>query len=298
MDTLSITPERSFESSVNLYSKRVTHFDGIGMNRWNVGNGEVTYYKPSFHTISLYLEGGESTFRKDLKEYKGGKGKLCAMPLGHQSKWSIQDNIDFLHFYFSDHVFKSYVTQNFDVDVRTISIRDLVYADQPEIMQLLLRYYKISEVKSEALFLEKDEVMNDLLHHIVINCTDRLLKSPIIIGGLSHKDIKRIRIFIRDNLEKSITLNMLANELNLSPFHFAKMFKISFGQTPAQYTINCRIERIKELLKTTNSLADISSLAGFCHQSHMTALFKRQYGITPSAVRCLNFEHKPTVHYT
>ena len=103
-------------------------------------------------------------------------------------------------------------------------------------------------------------------------------------GGLAPGQLRRAVDFIQEQLAENISLNALAAAVGLSPFHFARSFKKSVGLTPHQYVIRCRIERARQLLlRADASVSDIASRVGFCDQSHLTAHFKRLYGVTPKA---------------
>ena len=188
-------------------------FKGIETKIWQVGAGDVVYCNDNVHTLSLYIDGGEHSFRKDKRSLKGGAGKLCLMPKGHQSSWSIRDNIRFLHFYFSENQLNEFITQNFDSDVRLTSIVEQVYAQNPQLAHQLIAYHKLSNNQHACGFLHRDEMVNTLLYVIVNQCTDNAPKRPLT-GGLSQKNIKRITSFINENIEQTITLDMLASEVN------------------------------------------------------------------------------------
>jgi AraC family transcriptional regulator len=74
----------------------------------------------------------------------------------------------------------------------------------------------------------------------------------------------------------------MADTAGLSPFHFARQFKISMGYSPYQFVLRQRIERAKQLLiQGGKSLAEIAVEVGFYDQSHFAQQFKRHCGITP-----------------
>lgn len=93
--------------------------------------------------------------------------------------------------------------------------------------------------------------------------------------------------------EKPININAASDEiteiaqmLQMSPYYFSRLFKQSTGLTPHQYLLKCRIEQVKQLLKTTDlSLATVATQVGFVDQSHLARHFKRQVGILPSQFR-------------
>jgi AraC family transcriptional regulator len=83
-------------------------------------------------------------------------------------------------------------------------------------------------------------------------------------------------------------LNDIAQAVNLSPFHLARLFKNSVGVSPHQYLIQVRVNSARSLLSAGSgerSLAEVASAVGFADQSHLTRHFKRVVGVTPSQFR-------------
>jgi AraC family transcriptional regulator len=106
-------------------------------------------------------------------------------------------------------------------------------------------------------------------------------------GGELPKHKLRYAIeFINDNLSRNISLAEIAANVEMSPFHFARLFKHSVGLAPHQYVLEQRIDRAKTLLsETALSLAEIAYRLGFASQSHFTAVFRRLTSTTPEAYR-------------
>jgi AraC family transcriptional regulator len=72
------------------------------------------------------------------------------------------------------------------------------------------------------------------------------------------------------------------------------MFKQTVGVAPHSYVLARRVERAKEMLRsTTASLTEIGLSAGFCSQSHFTTAFSRKVGATPAEFRRFGREHSP-----
>ena len=98
--------------------------------------------------------------------------------------------------------------------------------------------------------------------------------------------LRRVLEFIHANLDRNIHLEELAETAGMSAFHFAKLFKLSTGKTPHQYLLQCRLERAKQLLRDPRvSLSEVSLQIGFADQSHLTTVFRRFVGVTPSKFR-------------
>ena len=93
--------------------------------------------------------------------------------------------------------------------------------------------------------------------------------------------IERMRCFSCD-----LSLQALANESGYSRVHFVRMFRAATGYSPHKYLLNLRLERARQLLKNPSlSLIDIALDCGFSSHSHMSRLFHRFVGVTPSAYR-------------
>src|SRR5215469_7830640 len=93
--------------------------------------------------------------------------------------------------------------------------------------------------------------------------------------------IERMRCFSCD-----LSLQALANESGYSRVHFVRMFRAATGYSPHNYLLNLKLERARELLKNPSmSLIDIALDCGFSSHSHMSRLFHKFVGVTPSAYR-------------
>jgi AraC-like DNA-binding protein len=78
----------------------------------------------------------------------------------------------------------------------------------------------------------------------------------------------------------------LARVAHLSPAHFSREFRKTFGETPHQYLLTRRMERAAELLRNTDrSVADICLTVGMRSVGSFTTTFGRTYGMSPTAYR-------------
>ncbi|MTI61914.1 MAG: AraC family transcriptional regulator [Firmicutes bacterium] len=107
-------------------------------------------------------------------------------------------------------------------------------------------------------------------------------KKPISIKE-DNSLIKRACKYIDNNVNKAISLDDIAREVNLSPYYFSRLFKKTTGLSPHNYLNQRRVEMVKKKIKTNKdaSLSEIAVTAGFSDQSHMNRRFKEIYGITP-----------------
>lgn len=102
--------------------------------------------------------------------------------------------------------------------------------------------------------------------------------------ALGNKDLARVTAFIEDNLDRTISLAELAEVVNVSRFHFTRLFKRSTGLTAISFVEQSRIKRAQTLISESDfPLAQIALMTGFADQSHFTRRFHRQVGCTPAA---------------
>lgn len=92
--------------------------------------------------------------------------------------------------------------------------------------------------------------------------------------------------YIEENLCEDVTLESIATAAGVSPFRFARGFKRATGRAPHQYVVMRRLERAKELLRSTDrAIGDVARTVGFSTPSHFTSVFRRHCGATPRRFR-------------
>jgi AraC family transcriptional regulator len=74
--------------------------------------------------------------------------------------------------------------------------------------------------------------------------------------------------------------------VHLSPYHFSRAFKQSFGLPPHRYHMSRRVEAAKNLLGgTATPVTEIALQLGFSEASSLSAGFRRLTGVSPSEYR-------------
>ena len=110
--------------------------------------------------------------------------------------------------------------------------------------------------------------------------------SPQSTSGLSAGDLRRIQAFVQEHLHTDLSVSDLAACVNLSPFHFSRLFRFAMRQSPYQYVLHERVARAKRLLlKGELSLSQIAQASGFASQSHLNRHFKTVVGVAPGTLR-------------
>lgn len=125
--------------------------------------------------------------------------------------------------------------------------------------------------------------------HLLAAYSSKAGKPIIPKGKLSSIQLKMVIDLAQSQLGQGLSLDELASILNMSPFHFTRLFKNTTGVPPYQFILRLRLERAKRLIAMRQlSLMEIAQTVGFFDQSHFTNTFRRAFGMTPKAfAQCL-----------
>jgi AraC family transcriptional regulator len=116
----------------------------------------------------------------------------------------------------------------------------------------------------------------------------RLGGSPLaaVQGGLAPWAQRRSLEFMRERLSEDISLEQLAAEARLSPFHFARMFKQSVGVPPRVHLTRLRMEKACDLLETTDlPVTEIAQEVGYSSNQVLARVFIKHRHMSPSDYR-------------
>lgn len=114
-------------------------------------------------------------------------------------------------------------------------------------------------------------------------------KVPAARGGLAPWQKQKIERHVKENLDRPIRVEELARQLSLSPSHFTRAFKESFGDSPHTYIVRSRLKLAQQMmLSTGEALSQIACACGFADQSHFSKAFRRGIAESPNAWRRRN----------
>lgn len=103
--------------------------------------------------------------------------------------------------------------------------------------------------------------------------------------------IESALLHIENNLDQPLSLDSVADKVNMSKYYFHRLFSAITGSSLNNYILSRRLNASLQFIQSDQlSLTDISYLLNFGAQSSFTRAFKRQYGITPSALRVQNMK--------
>jgi AraC-like DNA-binding protein len=91
------------------------------------------------------------------------------------------------------------------------------------------------------------------------------------------------RALLRDWEDEPLSVIAVARASALTRFHFIRLFKAMFGETPHQYRSRAQIEKAKHLLILSDlSITNVCMAVGFSSLGSFSALFSRRVGMSPS----------------
>jgi len=100
------------------------------------------------------------------------------------------------------------------------------------------------------------------------------------------KRLSASRNYIADNYLVPFSLVGVAKNAHMSPFHFSRVFKKAYGETPNEFLIRLRIEKAKKMLITENlSVSEICERVGYTSLGSFSSLFLKQVGMPPTLYR-------------
>ncbi|MEW5665300.1 AraC family transcriptional regulator [Pseudomonas putida] len=258
--------------------------DGLAAALWSNRDDARDYQAPSHHTLSCYIADGTGTFRRQRPADKGAPDKLCVMPAGQESNWVVNGAIRLAHLYVSEAQFALGCVRLLDREPRELQLQEATFLDDP---QQAARFRQLIQLDWD----EPGErlLASSLAHEIV----DHALLSQVglrqglrLKGGLAPNLRRQLVDYLEAHLDQPITLEELALRCNLSAYHFARMFRASFGLPPHQYLLARRLHRACQLLRLgVMPLGEIALLCGFASASHFSNRFRQTLGATPGEYR-------------
>lgn len=108
------------------------------------------------------------------------------------------------------------------------------------------------------------------------------------------RHLLRAKDLIDARYREPLDVPSIARAAHLSPAHFSREFRRTFGETPHQYLLTRRMERAAALLRSTDrTVADICVAVGLRSVGSFTATFGRVFGRSPTGYRAA---HPPAAH--
>ena len=278
--------KRLAQSSAQL-EDAATLGDGMALAIWRNRLDAVSYAPHGHHTLSFYLDGGYDTFLRNRPQERGAPGRLCVLSDRQPTDWVINGPLRFMHLYFSPEHFASQTLQLLDREVREMCLPDQTFFDDPHLASLSQTLLRL-DLHDPGQRLQGNELAHAAVAQLILSRLGRR-RDVRLKGGLAPALRRRMADWIESQLDQPITLGAMAAEAALSEYHFARMFRISFGMPPHVWLQARRLDRARQLLAQNRlALTDIAMACGYSSPSHFSNRFQLAMGVTPSRYRELH----------
>lgn len=172
------------------------------------------------------------------------------------------------------------LTNNRQIDVHVIR------RGQPAADKILRNLYRLKELQAHAdtEFLTRNILsetwlllLEDIRANYKTGDTQSLVRQDRIRSMLS---------FIHRHYAEKLTVTQIANAVGVSEREVTRSFRKDLNQTPIEYLISYRLNEAKKLLAESSlTITEICYQCGFSDSAYFGKVFRRAYGIAPSAYR-------------
>jgi AraC-like DNA-binding protein len=123
------------------------------------------------------------------------------------------------------------------------------------------------------------ESLHALLSDLVAQYADDA--NPVQVSESREGLAKQARAYMDAHLQRTVSLEELAAETNVSPYYVDRVFREVIGVPPHVYQLQTRVKKAVDTLLKTGSIVEASYYFGFSDQSHFSRIFKKNMGVSP-----------------
>ncbi|WP_027720734.1 GlxA family transcriptional regulator [Maridesulfovibrio zosterae] len=110
--------------------------------------------------------------------------------------------------------------------------------------------------------------------------------SPLAIQAQTCSLFSELIVWMEENLSENLTVERLAEQANMSPRTFARIFPAETGEKPGRFVEQLRIDRAREMIESGMKSFDIvAQESGFGREERLRRAFQRRLGISPAQYR-------------
>ena len=107
-----------------------------------------------------------------------------------------------------------------------------------------------------------------------------------------YQRIVAAKVYIDENFQEPIDLEIISQQAFLSRFHFHRLFTKVYRHTPHQYLTRKRMDKAKDLLAENKPVTEVCNEVGFESIGSFSVLFKKEIGFAPQYYRNMAYKKK------
>ncbi|MEL7563590.1 MAG: helix-turn-helix domain-containing protein [Dehalobacterium sp.] len=173
-----------------------------------------------------------------------------------------------------DFVLRAYqgeVVHAYDVKVPHQEIIERVGDDKKLVSGIMFQNMTAFPIRNEN---------NELLYIVTVFTISRYYQDK--------EEIMKGKEYIDNHWKEEFDIDKLADIVNMSRYHYTRLFKQHTGMTPYNYYQNIKIDKIKEKLCDNNlSVTQVFAECGVDYHGNFAKIFKRKVGMNPSQYRMM-----------
>lgn len=252
---------------INKIGLNYNHSQNFAINRPE-GSGDYLFLLIRTSAV-LMLQGKEVTVEKNSVIIFNKK-----TPQIYRANQSNFTN-DFIHF----------EAEN-ELEIRSIPLDTLFVLPSVKQLGKILKEIYLEFISNNV---NREESMDLLLKLLFVKINELVAYKPqnnVLYGY--YDSLLNLRSLIYRHPEERWTITRLAHQVNLSPSHFQRLYKNTFGVTCIADVIACKMEYAKTSLAATGgTVREIAALCGYENEEHFMRQFKQEVGVTPTEYRRL-----------
>lgn len=227
--------------------------------------------------IVIYIVEGELQLTYENKSYTASRGEIILIDCNKPHKYYCNSTCEYLFFHFdgcnSHQLIDHLIIQNGGAVFRLESGRKIYEIMNSIIAKLYFDQFPTDIECSCAVYdtLCSMQSFNEIL--------------PVSSSPISNA-MSDIITYIKNNIGEALTLDTLANKVNLSKFYFSHLFKEETGLSPMEFVLKTRMNLAKVILKTTRgTISEIAINLGYSSSASFINAFTAKVGISPNKFR-------------
>ncbi|MBV9264807.1 MAG: helix-turn-helix transcriptional regulator [Acidobacteriaceae bacterium] len=206
-------------------------------------------------------------------------------------RWETTDGslIETIHVCVSADLVYKFAREVAECDIKRVELIDGFAQNDPLVEQLATALARELEFPQTSSRLFADSAAHLLAAHLLRQYSAFPIHDKYPRQALTSRKLRQVRDYVDTHLSGRLTLDDLAGAVHMSAFHFARLFKLSTGETPHTFVTRLRMERAKLLLQNRDSsVANIARGVGFSSKGHFAGAFRRCVGVSPAVFRAIS----------
>ncbi len=229
--------------------------------------------------LVIYCTAGYGELQVDGTTHTAGPGSLMLLPQGVAHEYHASSH-DPWHLYWvhcrgdNADAFMDYLGYRPEKPVVEVDVHPALSASFDSLLAVRSTGYSL------AAFVNAANHLRHLFTQFALAASQRRAAQP---GEL---DLTRLQDYMRENIDKRLSLDELARLANLSRFHFANRYKALTGYSPIKHFLHLKMEAACRMLDTSRrSVGSIAEELGYTDALYFSRAFKGVVGLSPRDYR-------------